>query len=537
MENNRTILAIALIILVWSGYSMLFPPQPPTTEVAAPAAVEKSVYAENTASPTIETASKEQTAPVQPVIIPAVEKKVRVESDLYLYELSSVGAKVEQATLKNYKEVNEPDSELVNMVYSEGRHLSTFKTSGREGLSLPADTPYALQDERTDYRLSENDTQVVTFVATTPTGLNIQKSYTFYADSYQVDVKVKILNRSSQQVRGIFDLSLINYWDDSRAGDTYNFVGPTTLVGEELMEDDPDDLQTSSKSYSKDMHWSGFVTKYFASLVSPQGGSAKKVHVEMGDDYVENRFSSSEVTLEPSESVSFDYVAYVGPKDLDILQAVGHHFGQAIDLGFFSVIGLPLMIVLKFFNGYLANWGFSIILLTVCIKALFWPLTQKSYTSMKAMQKLQPEMTKLREKYSSDKQRLNTEMMALYKENRVNPFGGCLPILIQIPVFFALYQVLLGSIELRHAPFMLWITDLSAKDPYYVTPLIMGATMFLQQKMTPTNMDPMQARVMLMMPVVFTFLFLNFPSGLVIYWMVNNILTIAQQYMINRKPA
>ena len=156
---------------------------------------------------------------------------------------------------------------------------------------------------------------------------------------------------------------------------------------------------------------------------------------------------------------------------------------------------------------------------------------------MKAMQKLQPQMTRLREKYSSDKQRLNQEMMSLYKENRVNPFGGCLPMLIQIPVFFALYQVLLGSIELRHAPFVFWLTDLSAKDPYYITPLVMGATMFLQQKMTPTTMEPMQAKMMMMMPVVFTFLFLNFPSGLVIYWLVNNVLTIAQQYLINKNPA
>lgn len=154
---------------------------------------------------------------------------------------------------------------------------------------------------------------------------------------------------------------------------------------------------------------------------------------------------------------------------------------------------------------------------------------------MKGMQKLQPEMQKMREKYGSDKQRLNQEMMSFYKENKVNPLGGCLPMLIQIPVFFALYQVLLGAIELRHAPFMLWITDLSAKDPYYITPIIMGATMFIQQKMTPTNMDPNQAKIMLMMPVVFTFLFLNFPSGLVVYWMVNNLLTILQQYLIKRQ--
>lgn len=155
---------------------------------------------------------------------------------------------------------------------------------------------------------------------------------------------------------------------------------------------------------------------------------------------------------------------------------------------------------------------------------------------MKGMQKLQPEMKRLREKFGSDKQRLNQEMMAFYKENKVNPLGGCLPMLIQIPVFFALYRVLLGSIELRHAPFMLWITDLSAKDPYYVTPLIMGVTMFIQQKMTPSQMDPTQEKIMLMMPVIFTFMFLNFPAGLVVYWLINNLLTILQQYLIRRQP-
>ena len=194
------------------------------------------------------------------------------------------------------------------------------------------------------------------------------------------------------------------------------------------------------------------------------------------------------------------------------------------------------MVVLKFFYGFIGNYGFAVILLTVCIKLIFWPLTQKSYKSMKGMQKLQPEMKKMREKHGKDKQKLNQEMMSFYKDNKVNPLGGCLPMVIQIPVFFALYRVLLGSIELRHAPFMLWITDLSAKDPYYVTPLIMGVTMFLQQKMTPTNMDPTQAKIMLMMPVVFTFMFLNFPSGLVLYWLTNNLLTILQQYLIKRQP-
>lgn len=535
MENNRTILAIALIILVWSGYNMLFPP--PQTEVAPQATVEKS-ESEAVAQPVVVAAKEEEPAEAsQPLPVPLADKRIQVESDLCLFELTTNGARLRQAFLKNYKVENLPDAENVAIINVDTARLAMFKTSGKEGLFLPEDLSYALKDNRTEYRLSGNQSQDIVFVAKTPAGLEVHKTYTFYPDSYRVDLKIKLINRAEQQARGVLDLSLMTPWDESMAGDMREFVGPTTLSGEEVVEDDPEDLQTSAKVYGKGLVWSGFTTKYFVSLVSPQGGAASKVYVEAGEGYVENRFSSAGMTLEPNESAGFEYVAYLGPKDYDILQVIGFGFDQAIDLGFFSIIGQPLMIVLKFFHGYLGNWGFAIILLTVCIKALFWPLTQKSYTSMQSMQKLQPQMTKLREKYSSDKQRLNQEMMALYKENRVNPFGGCLPILIQIPVFFALYQVLLGSIELRHAPFMLWITDLSAKDPYYITPLIMGGTMFLQQKMTPSNMDPTQARIMLMMPVVFTFLFLNFPSGLVIYWLINNVLTIAQQYLIKRKAS
>ena len=536
MENNRTILAIALIILIWSGYSMLFPPQPPPAKIAPEVAVEQGAVKSEVA-PQTQVISKDVAVSAQPIVAPTVEKRIRVESDLYSYELTTSGARLRQAILKKYKVDNLPGAVPIDIVQVDAPHLATFKTTGVEGFSLSAETPYALKDEQSEYFLSDGDSQVLTFVATTPAGLEIHKSYRFQADSYEIDLSVKLINRTPQQMQGGLDLSLINYWEDSRKGDTYNFVGPTTLVGEELEEDDPEDLQTSSKSYAKNVIWSGFFTKYFTSIVSPQGEAAKKIHVEMGDGYVENRFSSPALVLEPNEGTSLDYVVYLGPKDYDTLKAAGHQFERAIDLGFFSIIAQPLMVALKFFHGYLGNWGFAIVLLTVCIKAIFWPLTQKSYSSMKAMQKLQPQMAKMREKYSSDKQRLNTEMMALYKEHRVNPFGGCLPILIQIPVFFALYQVLLGSIELRHAPFMLWITDLSAKDPYYVTPLVMGATMFLQQKMSPTTMEPMQAKMMMMMPVVFTFLFLNFPSGLVVYWLVNNVLTIAQQYLINRKPA
>jgi len=221
------------------------------------------------------------------------------------------------------------------------------------------------------------------------------------------------------------------------------------------------------------------------------------------------------------------------------------NLSAAIDYGWFDFVAKPLLKLLHFFYSYVGNYGVAIILLTVLIKAIFWPLSHKSYKSMEQMKKLQPLLSQLREKYKGDRQKMNEEMMQLYKTYKVNPAGGCLPMIVQIPVFFGLYQALLHSIELRHAAFithlpftnLIWLADLSAKDPFYITPLIMGATMFIQQKMTPAPGDPTQAKIMLLMPVVFTFMFLNFPSGLVVYWLVNNIISIAQQWWMLRKKS
>jgi YidC/Oxa1 family membrane protein insertase len=235
---------------------------------------------------------------------------------------------------------------------------------------------------------------------------------------------------------------------------------------------------------------------------------------------------------------------YVGPKQQQILKAVQPSLDRLIDLGFFSPLARPMMQLLQLINAVVHNYGITIILVTILIKIVFWPLTQKSYKSMQAMQKLQPRMKELQVLYKDDRQALNHAMMQLYRDHKVNPMGGCLPMLIQIPFFFAFYNALLYSIEMRHAPFICWenklfwvgrgICDLSVYDPSYVTPILMGVTMFLQQKMTPTVGDPTQAKVMQFMPLIFLFFFLNAPAGLVIYWLMNNILSIAQQFMVNR---
>ncbi|RME39642.1 MAG: membrane protein insertase YidC, partial [Deltaproteobacteria bacterium] len=326
----------------------------------------------------------------------------------------------------------------------------------------------------------------------------------------------------------------VHPWDESQKGDRYGFVGAATLTAKDRETDTVKGLKKESKTY-KNPVWSGFENKYFLAAAVPLENAADKVVLQYVRDQILNNFVSPYLNLEPGKQVTLKYSLYFGPLDFEILGQVGHQLDKAIDLGFFTPIAEPLRLVLHFFYQYVGNWGLAIILLTVIIKLLFWPLTQKSYKSMRQMQKLQPEMQKIREKYRHDREKMNQEMMALYKDKRVNPMGGCLPMLVQIPVFFALYKVLMVDIALRHAPFAFWLTDLSAKDPYYISPIIMGATMFIQQRMTPSSMDPTQAKVFMAMPIVFTFLFLNFPSGLVIYWLVNNILTIGQQYLIKRQ--
>jgi YidC/Oxa1 family membrane protein insertase len=256
-----------------------------------------------------------------------------------------------------------------------------------------------------------------------------------------------------------------------------------------------------------------------------------------GDDknLLKASFITSPLSISPMQAVKIPYRIYLGPKDEDKLKALGVGAEKLVDFGFFTIVAKPLLWFLRLTNTVTKNFGIDIIILSILIKIIFLPLTQISFKSMKEMQKVQPEMARLKETYKNDKARLQQEMMLLYKRRKINPMSGCLPMLIQIPVFIALYNALQNGIEMRHAPLFLWIRDLAAKDPIYITPLIMGATMVIQQKMTPTAADPAQAKMFMLMPIMFTFLFLNFPSGLVLYWLINNVLSISHQYYLNKK--
>lgn len=524
--DNRTIIAVVLIVLLWSGYSLFFAPVQQTSEPQDP------VIAEDISS----SESKPVTlaAPDDQLInnFTSEEKNTIVSSEKYDITISSRGATIKKVSFKNYKETNKKDSEDLLLLNSEEFIFNSFKTSFTDGFVVPERLNYKLLDHSKDFISLNNQSVLLTFVAEYE-NFSINKIYTFYPDKYSFDLTTTVTNTSEVHYSGKYNLTLVTPWSDDEKSDFYSFSGPLTYDGNKLHEDKPKNIQKNPVIY-RDFLWSGFTDKYFLQALNPDQ-EIEQILINYQSGSIENIFTSNSFVLLPGDQKTFEHIAYLGPKKLEDLSAADASFEEAVHFGFFHFLAKPLFVVLLFFYGFLNNYGFAIILLTVCIKLIFWPLTQKSYKSMQGMQKLQPEMKRLKEKYADDKQRLNQEMMSFYRDNKVNPLGGCLPILIQIPVFFSLYKVLLDSIELRHAPFMLWITDLSAKDPLFITPVIMGASMFLQQKLTPTNLDPTQEKVMLMMPVVFTFLFLNFPAGLVIYWLVNNLLTILQQLLIRRQ--
>jgi len=316
-----------------------------------------------------------------------------------------------------------------------------------------------------------------------------------------------------------------------------------SLNGKFDEETSANDLTSKGVTGTGTYGWAAAMSNYFMSAILPADIAGLTLKGRLQNEVYRVALEQPDMLVNPGEAKTLELSYWYGPKDRILLKDAPNNLAQSIDLGMFSIIAVALMWLLDFFHAYVGNWGIAIILLTIVIKILFWPLTAKSYKSMEQMKKLNPMLQKIREKHAKDKETMNKEIMALYKTYGVNPASGCVPILVQLPVFFGLYQALMTALELRHSSFithlpgtdLLWLADLSAKDPTYITPLLMGATMFIQQKLTPAAGDPMQQKIMMFMPVVFTFLFLNFPSGLVVYWLVNNVLSIAQQWMMLRK--
>ncbi len=553
MENKNVGLAFTLVFALYLAYVMFFPSPnsvqkqqkqqilPSQTESLPPVDEKKA-----TQPPPIKTVLE---TPPAPKVIPAefqniLKRDLTVENDFFKAVLTTAGGKIKSFELKKYLATRDLGSPNIFLINTDVAKMATLGTSGTEGFLFSSESLYKVSEKDDHIKLGAGESRTVIY-KTVQGNLLIEKIYTFSSDGYQFNLDLRLTNLGLTPVNGGVQLFLQQAWLDTGeksssffglGGGGFSHVGTATLVDKDLKTDSVEDLGKASVAYDGNIYWTSFEDKYFIQALVPLGEfEEQKVFLEKGDSYVQNRFEVRNQSISPGSSLTLPFLGYFGPRDTDLLKGVGHKLEEAVDFGFFEIIARPLLEVLKFFNSFVGNYGVSIIILTVLIKLLFWPLTQKSYTSMKAMQRVQPEMAKIRVKFKKDKARLNKEVMELYRKHKVNPLGGCLPMVIQIPVFFALYKVLLEDIGLRHAPFMFWIQDLSAKDPYYITPVVMGITMFIQQKLTPTTMDSTQAKLLNYMPLIFTFMFLSFPSGLVIYWLVNNLLTILQQYLIHKK--
>jgi YidC/Oxa1 family membrane protein insertase len=531
--EKRTILAIVLAFAVVMIYQYFFvKPLPPKQ----PGSVQQE------GQKTVEPAAPKQpvaAAPAQvrtPTPKPSVPgQDIAVDTPLYTAVFNTRGAGIKSFKLKEYRKTLAGDSELIELVeIKEGMAQPLSITFPESSIQVPHDEHY--KADRSGITLAQaQDSGKLTFSVSYPEGARIEKTFTFYGDKYRFDLDVKVYNNASLNLNQKAFLSWNQYVDPKMEEDSYGHLGPIFDIKGNVDTENVKKMDTR-KVLGPQVSWGAFESKYFiAAMIPKQPSLTSLVMSKDVRDLVTVSLEGPGNVVPTGQSAVFSYALYLGPKEYKNLQAEGVGLENAIDFGsWIKWLALPLLIALNFLYKFVHNYGIAIIIITIATKIIFWPLGNKSYKSMKDMQKVQPRITELREQYKNDKARLNQEVMQLYKTHKINPLGGCLPILIQIPVFFGLYKTLLYSIELRHSPFVFWIQDLSAKDPYYITPIIMGATMFWQQKMTPSMGDPMQQKLMLIMPVIFTFLFLNFPSGLVIYWLFNNILSIGQQYYINK---
>ena len=548
MDTYRAFLAIIISFVILLGYQYFFVgfEQPsPVSETTEQSAAQPGPAAPQQQPAALPAVQAPAAAPPPAVAYDRKPQDITIDTDLYTATLSEDGGTITSFILKKHRETHAKDSpgmQLVKTTATEG-----FPLQFSWGSAVGARVLYDSSVQKLKLSRDKNKAEL-RMSADAGNGLQVERVYTFDNSNYLIDLSVIVKNSSQTILQGIPQLGLVNSHFEGVASpaDRFLFGGPAAFVNGGLQEVKAKDFADGPKTLQGSIDWAGYEGNYFLCAIVPKDGANNSFTMQGNETLANTQLSGALETLQPGSEKSYNYHVYYGPKKLTMLKSIGYNLDRSVNFGWFDVIAKPTLWLLNMFYSVVHNYGVAIILVTVLFKGVFWPISQKGMKSMKNMQKLQPKMVKIKEKYKSDPAKMNQEVMSLYKTYKVNPLGGCLPMVLQIPVFFALYKVLLQSIELRHAPFMLWITDLSAPDrlflgfdlPYLgglpVLTLLMGASMFLQQKLSPTTADPTQAKIMMFLPVVFTFMFLNFASGLVLYWFINNLLSILQQVLINR---
>lgn len=548
--ERRAILAAVLCLIVLVGYQeilrYLYPASSPgetTTEEmrSEPPAVETRRDA------AVERATEVAAWPKSEPVI--------VNTELFTARIDPVGGRISSFKLKAFRSAVSPTSEALEMIQVAPGAAAPLgvRVASEDGKTVEDDTRVTYSADRQELTIRGAEKQALVLRGTLPSGATIEKRLVFSGASYPIEIEIRTVDAPAELTR--IGLGWRHQVAELVAGDPEaHYRGALVLEDKKVVRELATSLGGSPpRTYQPPVWWAGYADHYFLAALIPDEPAEARATVSP-----ENSGVQLLVTSARGSDNAARFTVYVGPKDVAVLESVGHQLERAVDFGWFSFLAIPLLRLLKTFHRITGNYGVDIIVLTILIKVLFIPLTNRSMKSMRDMQRLQPQMAKLREKFKDDRERLNKEMIELYRRHRVNPLGGCLPMLLQFPVFIGLYQALSQAIELRHAKFAFWVHDLSAHEcypwpgqgtisgcnefailgiPFPILVLLMGGSMILQQYLSPsTGMDPAQQRMMMvLMPVMFTVMFINFPSGLVLYWLVNNVLTIAQQWWSNRE--
>ncbi len=551
MDNQRLLIWAIFAFLAWITYQTWvqeYGPKPvaPVAEQAAEDISAPGTPAGEDELPAISDVPRADALPSSPGVTGETAAMtgaptITVSTDVFDIVISTTGGTLQGATLKAYPVAKDQPDTLVRLLGTDGREYGLIESGVRAtGGAAEATHLASFETARRSYELGGADELVVPLTWQDESGVTVEKRYRFTRGSYAVGLEqivtngsatpwrgaeyVRIKGRSIEMERSMFDV------------DTYSFVGPIVYDGDKSTKLKHDDLIEDGKfEFSSPAGWVGSIQHHFLRAAVPTSGVDYKFDVQAtGDIATSSAIRRSLVTISPGATETFATTLFIGPKLQEQLEQIDETLKLTVDYGWLTIISQPLFWLLSFVYGFAQNWGVAIIVVTFLIKLAFYKLTESSGRSMAKMRQIQPRMKALQDRYKDDKQALSQAMMDLYKREKVNPAAGCLPILIQMPFFLAFYWVLLESVEMRQAPFALWITDLSTRDPYFILPLIMGAAMFGQQKLNPAPADPVQAKVMQIMPIMFTVFFAFFPSGLVLYWVTNTLLSIAQQWKINR---
>ncbi len=563
MQSKNLILAITLSLAVMFGWTMLSQHMGWTPSPEELAAQDQARIAEQQklADAQAANASNTTASPTASLttFTPAAGKDVTIETPLYKAVMYSGGGILRSFELKKYPEIPKKEPLISIMGFNIGAKNPFDASTQHPNVNLVTPTAsriaplgllingqpswstgsWAFEGENVQL---ESGQQTLTFTGEVD-GMRVVRELTFSADTYAITEKVRFVTLG-EQARTVRVGYNIGEDASAAAGDYYDAMRVAWgITGEYAEESDVDTLMETGVQETGPILWAAASSTYFMSAIAPANTTNVTLKARLQDHVYRVVLEQSDVMVQPKTEVQQDVTYWIGPKVANMLEKAPNELANAIDLGMFSIIGSALLWCLELLHGAVNNWGVAIILLTIGIKILFWPLTAKSYESMAKMRKLQPMITALREKHGDDRETLTRETMALHKTYGINPASGCVPMLVQLPVFFGLYQALLTSIELRSADFItflpgtdyLWLADLSQADPFYITPIIMGVSMFFMQKMSPPMGDPMQQKIMMFLPIIFTFMFLSFPSGLVIYWLINNLLSMLQQWLLLRQ--